>query len=274
MYTFNSRVRYSEVTKEQTLDLYSILNYFQDCSNFQSADLGVGVQYLTEHQRAWLLSSWQIELLRAPRLFESISVGTWPYDFKGLYGYRNFVLYNESRGHEVAACANSIWFLIDTQTGRPTRIMPEDSAPYILEPPYPMEYAPRKIALPEGSSSPQPKASVCGIPAQTADCAAARKTDACPQASDSAAPVCPPVTVTKTFLDTNNHVNNGQYVRLAEACLPEDFAIHSMRAEYRRAAVLGDVICPAVLSSGPKHYYVSLNNTDGNAYAVVEFIAK
>ena len=44
MYTLQSRVRYSEVTKDLNMDLYSILNYFQDCSNFQSADLGVGVE--------------------------------------------------------------------------------------------------------------------------------------------------------------------------------------------------------------------------------------
>lgn len=247
MYTFNSRVRYSEVTKDQTMDLYSILNYFQDCSNFQSADLGVGVQYLLEHQRAWLLSSWQVELLQAPLLFESISVGTWPYDFKGLYGYRNFVLYNESRGHEIAACANSIWFLIDTQSGRPTRIMPEDAAPYTMEPPYPMEYAPRKITLPE-----------------------------CPQSPDSAVTVSayPPITVTKMLLDTNNHVNNGQYVRLAESCLPEGFFIRSMRAEYRRAAVLGDIICPLLtLCADAKHCYVALNDAGGNTYAIIEFIA-
>ena len=92
MYTFEGRVRYSEVTKEQTLDLYAILNYFQDCSNFHSADLGVGVQYLTQHQRAWLLSAWQVELIHAPSLFDRVTVGTWPYDFKGIYGYRNFIL--------------------------------------------------------------------------------------------------------------------------------------------------------------------------------------
>lgn len=92
MYIFESRVRYSEVTKEQTLDLYAILNYFQDCSNFQSADLGVGVQYLTERSRAWLLSAWQVELIHLPRLFDPIIIGTWPYDFKGVYGYRNFIL--------------------------------------------------------------------------------------------------------------------------------------------------------------------------------------
>ena len=46
MYTFNSRVRYSEVDRSLSLDTASIINYFQDCSTFQSEDLGVGVEWL------------------------------------------------------------------------------------------------------------------------------------------------------------------------------------------------------------------------------------
>lgn len=256
MYTFHSRVRYSEATKDQILDLYAILNYFQDCSNFQSADLGVGVQYLTEKKKAWLLSAWQVELVRPPHLFEPITIGTWPHDFKGIYGYRNFILYNEARGHEVAAYANSIWFLIDTNTGKPLRIMPEDTAPYPLEPAYPMEYMPRKIMLPK---APQ-------IPKEATD------QDVLYRSSSIAANS--PITITKIFLDTNNHVNNSQYVRLAQACLPETFCIRRMRAEYRRAAVLGDIVYPEVLPSFEGKYYVSLNDKDGTPYAIVEFTAE
>lgn len=274
MYTFQSRVRYSEVTKEQTLDLYAILNYFQDCSNFQSADLGVGVQYLTERSRAWLLSAWQVEIKHLPRLFDPITIGTWPYDFKGIYGYRNFILYNEAHGHEIAACANSIWFLVDTKNGKPLRITDEDSAPYALEPAYPMEYAPRKIVLPEYRKScqnlPVPGTHITTPKDQTTPDAQTQPT-ACS---------LPPVTVTKMFLDTNNHVNNSQYVRIAQACLAEEFLpgssqICRMRAEYRRAAVLNDIIYPSLLScDNPRRCYVNLNDADGNAYAIVEFTTK
>ena len=260
MYTIESRVRYSEVTKNQTLDLYAILNYFQDCSNFQSADLGVGVQYLTARSRAWLLSAWQVELADAPRLFDPISVGTWPYDFKGMYGYRNFILYNESKNHEVAAYANSIWFLVDTKSGRPLRVSKEDAAPYKLEPAYPMDYAPRRITLPK-----HPTDRTDGLLPPDNQ---ARGTTFAP------AFACPPVPVTKMFLDTNNHVNNAQYVHIAQSCLPDDFRVRRMRAEYRHAAVLGDTICPVrIPDTGQNRYYICLNSRDGGIYAVVEFTA-
>ena len=50
MYTFESRVRYSETDHRETMTLPAIVNYFQDCSTFQSEDLGVGIDYFREKQ--------------------------------------------------------------------------------------------------------------------------------------------------------------------------------------------------------------------------------
>ncbi len=52
MYTFDSRVRYSETDVNGTLSVTAAVNYFQDCSTFQSEDVGIGVRYLTEHGKA------------------------------------------------------------------------------------------------------------------------------------------------------------------------------------------------------------------------------
>ena len=42
MYEFDSRVRYSEVDHHGTMTVPALINYFQDCSTFQSEDLGIG----------------------------------------------------------------------------------------------------------------------------------------------------------------------------------------------------------------------------------------
>ena len=78
MYSFDSRVRYSEVDEERKLSLTGVINYLQDCSTFQSEDLNQGIDYLTKKHRAWLLSSWQIIVDRYPKLGERIVVSTWP----------------------------------------------------------------------------------------------------------------------------------------------------------------------------------------------------
>ena len=54
MYTFNSRVRYSETDEYGQLSLVGIINYMQDCSTFQSEDARVGVEYLDSNHKAWL----------------------------------------------------------------------------------------------------------------------------------------------------------------------------------------------------------------------------
>ena len=79
-----------------------------------------------------------------------------------------------------------------------------------------------------------------------------------------------PFPVRKYHIDTNEHVNNCQYVQMAMDYLPENFKIHQMRAEYKQQARLNDVICPARTVDENKTT-VLLNDQKGEPYAVVEF---
>lgn len=80
-------------------------------------------------------------------------------------------------------------------------------------------------------------------------------------------------TVQKHHLDTNHHVNNCQYICMAEDFLPEDFKVYQMRAEYKMQAKLGDIICPKAKAETGK-VIVALDDTDGKAYAIIEFQQK
>ncbi|HHV09789.1 MAG TPA: acyl-[acyl-carrier-protein] thioesterase [Clostridiales bacterium] len=235
MYSFNSRVRYSELNhRKGLLDCSSIINYFQDCSTFQSEDLNQGLAYLQAANRVWLLNSWQLNILKPARLGDNILIGTWAYDFKGFYGYRNFIMKNDL--DEVLAVANSIWVYVDTSSGKPTRI-PKDYAAtsgYGFEPAYPMEQAQRKIDFPEKYEALEP------------------------------------FVVTKSNIDSYNHVNNGQYVKLAEEYLPDDFIVRKMRVEYRAQATLGKIIIP-LLAVNNNFHTIALADEQHNPYAIVEF---
>ena len=66
MYKMNTRVRYSEVDQNRMTTMTQVVNYFQDCSTFHSEDIGVGLDYLYQQHRAWLLLGWQIEVERFP----------------------------------------------------------------------------------------------------------------------------------------------------------------------------------------------------------------
>ena len=231
-YSFNSRVRYSETGEDGRLTLPGVLNYFQDCSTFHAESIGLGGNVLKDRDRAWVLSSWQVVVEEYPVLGTEIRIRTAPYAFKGFMGMRNFVM--ETADGKKLAWANTNWTYLTISTGIPTRLTPADTDGYVLSEKLEMDYAPRKIKLPE---------------------------DMIPQEA---------FVVQKHHLDTNHHVNNCQYICMAEDFLPTDFKIYQMRAEYKMQAKLGDAICPKVKTEAEK-IVVSLDDTEGKPYAIVEF---
>lgn len=232
MYTFQSRIRYSETDKTGHLKLESLLDYFQDCSTFQSEDIGLGLDYCRDHHVVWVMSSWQIVVKRYPLMGEKVTIGTLPYEFKGFVGYRNFCMRDE-QGEEIA-CANTIWSLLSTDTGKPTKPDERMLAGYQLEPRLPMEYAPRRIKVPEGCTLGEP------------------------------------IVIKSHHLDTNQHVNNGQFIRIAMDSLEQNFDIIQLRAEYKKQVLLGDVLIPHISKTDEGRHVIVLVNADGVVCCTVE----
>jgi acyl-ACP thioesterase len=213
------------------MDASQIINYFQDCSTFQSEDLNLGMSYLKQKNRVWLLASWQLHILKPIKFGEEITIATWPYAFKDFYGYRNFIM--KDKHGQVLSVADSIWIYIDTLKQCPTRV-PDDNAGYKLEPPYEMEHLDRKIPIPDDLTS------------------------------------YPPFQVKKSNIDSYNHVNNGQYIKMAEEFLPDDFIYTKMRVEYKKQALLDDIILPRVNTEDNK-YCIVLDSVEGKPFSIVEF---
>ena len=71
-------------------------------------------------------------------------------------------------------------------------------------------------------------------------------------------------------IDTNEHVNNCQYVQMALEFLPADRQFRQIRVEYKKSAVLGDVIYPK-RSREEERTVIELCAENGRPYAVVEF---
>ena len=147
-YEFRSRVRYSECGEDCRLHLSGVVNYFQDAATFQGEELGIGIPWMKERSLAWILASWQIITDHMPRLGEMITIRTWPYSFSGFYGLRNLELLDESGAR--AAWANSVWVLMDTDARRPVKVPQQMVQLYGQEEKLGMDYAPRRIAVPEG----------------------------------------------------------------------------------------------------------------------------
>jgi acyl-ACP thioesterase len=240
MYTFNSRIRYSEVDKNARLTPESLIDYFQDCSTFQTQDGPADMDYLRSKGMVWVLISWQIEVTRYPKLCEDVIIGTMPYEINGYFGVRNFFM--KTKDGEMLSVANSEWTLLNIEKGRLCKVTPEIIAAYPLDEKLDMDYKGRKIRIPNDAQI---------LPAEE-------------------------ILVRRHHLDTNNHVNNGQYIRMAMDCLPDkDREVTSIRAEYKKQALLGDTLYPDVykVKDGEmRQFVVNFKGADGKSVCTVELL--
>ena len=184
MYEFNERVRYSETDEHEQATILSVVNYLQDCSTFHSTEVGLTVDYLREMKRAWLLSYWDIYIERMPKLCERLTIGTCPHAFRGVLAHRNFWIKDEARAYILRA--DSLWFCYDTERMRPAKITEDMLTPFgemrdVLE----LPASERKIMEPD-------------------------------ELTEAA-----PILVQPHHIDSNHHVNNAQYIAIADEVLTE-----------------------------------------------------
>ncbi len=203
MYSFDSRVKYSETDKDGFLSMEGIMNYFQDCSALHSEDMSVGIDFQRANHVTWMIVSWHVQILKRPKYAEKITIGTWPYSFRGIKGGRNFVLLDENG--ETLVKADSEWVLIDTEKNRITKIPEMISSAYELEDAYEMGEIRKRVTTEELVEN------------------------------------CGSITVTPFFLDTNGHVNNVKYLSVAADYIAAPY--DEFRVEYRSQAFLHDEIC-------------------------------
>lgn len=236
MYSFESRIRYSELDATEKLSIPGLVNYFQDCSTFQSDDLGVGLDYMHEKNLVWVVSAWQIEVARFPKLSEYVTIGTLPYEIKGFIGLRNFFM-KDSEGNYLAK-ANSYWTLLSMENMRPVRADEKMLDRYKLEPKIDMNYLPRRIEI--------PKDNLEDVKLEH-------------------------FYIQNYHMDGNGHVNNAQYVNLSTPFLKRKDDICQLRVEYKTQAHTGEEVVPRRIELENSEIVI-LENAEGKPYTICEFM--
>ena len=242
MYQYESRIRYSELDENGRIRLLALLNYLQDASTFHGVDCGMTTGHFREIHRAWFISYWDIRIDALPVDGERILVGTSPHDLKGVFAYRNFWL-QDKETEKYFVKADSAWFLVNTDTMLPQKLVPEDLAPYgeqadLLQ----LGLKTRKVVIGK-------EAGLAFIGEKT---------------------------VSREMLDTNHHVNNIRYISTAYDMLVDSGMIGAerypsrIRAEYKHAAAQGDImeISAAELDG---NCLVSILSAEGREFCHLEF---
>ena len=231
MYQVDWKVNFSECDDTLRMRYGGIIDSFQNCSNLQSESLGLGEGYLEKHHSAWLMDFWQVVIQRRPEAYEDIRVSTWASSFKGFFGTRNFKM--ETKQGEVLAYANSYWVFYDLEAKRPVRVPENEISGYGMEKPLDMEYAPRKIAVPEELE------------------------------------LVDEITVQKHHLDIYHHMNNAKYIETAYDYV-DNTEIRQICCQYKKQARLSDRI-KIFRNVSEKCVTIVMKNAENDIYAIVSF---
>ena len=216
------------------LNLKSLIKYLQDAAGEHSDLAGYGISNIEKTHLAWLVLNWKVKMISHPHYNEEITIKTWARRLEKVYSYRDFEILDSN--NNLFAIASSKWLLVDSNTKKIKHITEDIVNSYGLN-----NKAVFNVNLDEKPKVPENNSLNFTYKVQRRD------------------------------IDTNHHVNNGQYVRMATAYLPDDFPVREMRAEYRRQAKLGDMIQPMryEMEDG---YLVVLQDPEGQVYCVVRFI--
>ena len=235
IYTYENRVRYSEIDEYARMTLFALVNNMQDTCTFQGEDIGLGLAHNTGIRRAWIIANIQTHIERYPVFGEKIVVTTWASGFRSMIATRRFDVHT-SEG-ELLCEANTEWLFMDLDTRMPVRIPQDQVDKYGLHPDRPLTYelGKRKIRIPDEGEEQEH------------------------------------FVIQEHHLDTNRHVNNAQYIRLSQRYLPLDFIPHHMRVEFKKQALLDDLVIPRYTVGEDGTHYVALKNKDGEDFFTAEF---
>lgn len=103
-------IRFTDVDAYDNLKLSSLLCFLEEISCVSADDLGLGYNDLKPKNIGFILSNWYIELNRAIRLGEKVTLRTWPIKPKYLIFLRDFEIYC---GEEKVGAATSRWCMVD-----------------------------------------------------------------------------------------------------------------------------------------------------------------
>jgi acyl-ACP thioesterase len=217
------------------------MDMMQDCSALWTESEGAFKKYLRDNNLIMILVNRQADVLRMPLYKEHLTIETSIYECKGAFGLRNTVIYDEAHTPCIVSWATGAF--VNSDTGRPFRLPPEITDHIVLDPKIEMEYAGRRIDIPEAPILSEGKK-------------------------------FPPVTVTPLEIDVNRHMNNGHYIKIALRYLPAGFTISRFRIEYKKPAAEGDRVYPVITEAAGDKLYILLTDERDLPYAVMEFTGK
>ena len=126
------RVRFNEADATGFATVQSIGNWLQEAADQHARELGWAREQLQTRRLFWALTGLRLALTRYPRWRETATVTTWPAGADRLFAGRDFEL-ADAAGAPLGG-ATRAWLLVNEDTRRPIRLLPEIAAAVLPRP--------------------------------------------------------------------------------------------------------------------------------------------
>lgn len=231
----NYEIRSYECDKYGNLRLITLMNIFQDIADSNASEIGVGLDFCSEHGLAWVGANYHIIINKYPRLHQKITVLSWPAVEKKFGAYRDFIILDESGN--IMVKASSQWILINFAKKRPVNLR---------------DHLPEYSVIPERAIETEfPKIDI----SQDIDCRQEFK-------------------IRFDDIDFNGHVNNAVYPLWATEASGDDFRVRNEPQEieivFKKEAFLGEKAAVESSIKPPLSSHLIKSATDNRELARVK----
>lgn len=223
----------SHVDNKKEIKIPEIINLLQDIEGIHINELDEFNKFLIKENVGVFLMYREVNIITKPKFSDKVTLSTYPFQTNSVSGYRHIYLRDQDNNILVNSTAFGAFINLDTYL--PVRV-PKDIIKTIGD----KEKDPDIIIEP-------------------------RKIDF----NDSLLKYTGSITVRKSHIDRYNHLNNAHYITFALDFL-EEINFDKIRAEYKKAFLIGDIIKMYKELLGDKTIVVFKNELD-EIYTVIEF---
>ncbi|HET6440285.1 MAG TPA: acyl-ACP thioesterase domain-containing protein [Anaeromyxobacter sp.] len=227
-----------EVDAFGQLSVPALTGFLAEAAGRHATALGVGIDALMNRGLTWVLVRQRVEVLRAPRLHEELTVETWPSGIDRLAAIRDFRVLADD-GTELCR-AISQWYVLALSTRRPhPPLSVLDAARFEEEQPHAVRFSAGKLASLERWDREK------RFHIRYAD------------------------------IDRNLHVNNGSYLSWAMEAMPREVweaeRLAALEVQYRAECLLGSAVLSRLQPAGGGSYLHGIvREEDGRELARLE----
>ncbi|MBR6033435.1 MAG: hypothetical protein IKP28_01620 [Clostridia bacterium] len=238
MYEFDYTVEYVDIDKNNKLSNYGFFKILQEAGCLHADTVGFGLKDTPKNRIAWIVLDWKLKIFSRPQWNSKVHIKTWISNVDMVCYFRDYEILDLTG--KVIAKATSRWCLLNIDTHHIIKITPEIKTAFLPIENGNFDDKIQKLIDPKFFELEYP------------------------------------YTILRRDIDTNNHLNNLNYIVLAEQALPEDvysnYSFSEIEVMYKKQCILGDNVLLCYSQEAPNKHVVSIKSLDKNTlHSIIRF---